>query len=245
MCFAHLHLHTHFAARRRQQDRELMPRVARPACRRAPSPTTATCSARCSSTRRPSRSRREADHRLRDVRRAAQPLREGRAARRLRAGGNYHLILLAMNHEGYRNLCRMVIAGLPRGLLLQAAHRQGAAARAQRGLIRSRGCLARRGRATPAPGRHDARARATEEYSTLFDDRFYLEIQDNHLPEQAKVNDELRQLAPELGIPLVGTNDCHYLERRRPGPRGAALHPDRQALLRREALEASRPTSST
>ncbi len=48
------------------------------------------------------------------------------------AGGNFHMILLAMNLEGYRNLCKMVTPVVPGGLLLQAAHRQGAAARAER-----------------------------------------------------------------------------------------------------------------
>ena len=58
---------------------------------------------------RPRRSAGSADHRLRDVRRAAKPRRaDAVRADDYETGGNFHLILLAMNHEGYRNLCRLV-----------------------------------------------------------------------------------------------------------------------------------------
>src|SRR4029078_3391639 len=67
--------------------------------------------------------------------------------------------------------------------------------------------------ATAIPAERLDRARAAiEEYSTLFGDRYYLEIQDNHLPEQRAVNEVLIPWSKEMGIPLVATNDCHYLE---------------------------------
>ena len=131
--------------------------------------------------------RRQADHRLRGLRRPGQPPREAarRAATTTRPAGNYHLILLAMNKEGYRNLCRLVTARLHGGLLLQAAHRQGAAARAQRGPDRALRLPGERGQpARSPPARSTAPARVLEEYRALFDGRYYLEIQDNHLAEQ-------------------------------------------------------------
>src|SRR5205823_2754803 len=68
------------------------------------------------------------------------------------------------------------------------------------------------------------RARAAaEELARIFDGRFYVEIQDNRLPAQERVNRELIALARAMGLPLVGTNDCHYLR-----PEDAAAH---EALL--------------
>src|SRR6185295_6457403 len=64
---------------------------------------------------------------------------------------------------------------------------------------------------------------AAEELASIFDGRFYVEIQDNHIEAQERVNRELVALAGKLGLPLVGTNDCHYL-----GPEDAAAH---EALL--------------
>ena len=52
---------------------------------------------------------------------------------------------------------------------------------------------------------------AAREYAELFPGRFYLEVQANELPEQLKVNQALLELAPRWGIPLVATNDVHYL----------------------------------
>jgi DNA polymerase-3 subunit alpha len=52
---------------------------------------------------------------------------------------------------------------------------------------------------------------AAREYAEIFPDRFYLEIQANNIPEQEKVNAALLELGPKWGIPLVATNDCHYL----------------------------------
>src|SRR5207249_2885494 len=60
---------------------------------------------------------------------------------------------------------------------------------------------------------------AAEELARIFDGRFYIEIQDNRLPAQERVNRELVRLARELGLPVVGTNDCHYLR-----PEDAAAH---------------------
>ena len=57
------------------------------------------------------------------------------------------------------------------------------------------------------------RARAVmEEHRAIFDGRYYVEVQDNHLPEQERANRLLVELAGELSLPLVATNDCHYLE---------------------------------
>ena len=53
-----------------------------------------------------------------------------------------------------------------------------------------------------------------EDYASMFGERYYVEIQDNKLAEQEQANAELVRLARGLGLPLVATNDCHYLARR-------------------------------
>ena len=70
---------------------------------------------------------------------------------------------------------------------------------------------------------------AAETYASIFGDRYYIEIQDNKLAEQEKVNRLLVELAKELSIPVVATNDCHYGERGGfSRARCAALRADRQ-----------------
>jgi len=127
------------------------------------------------------------------------------------AGGNYHLIVLAMNAVGYRNLCRLVTAGYREGFHYKPRVDKELLGELNEGLISLSGCLS--GEIARNIVRDDrARAKAAaQELAAIFDGRFYLEIQDNHLPEQAVVNVELRRFATELGLPLVGTNDCHYL----------------------------------
>ncbi|MCP4683025.1 MAG: DNA polymerase III subunit alpha, partial [Desulfobacterales bacterium] len=60
-------------------------------------------------------------------------------------------------------------------------------------------------------GRYDKGKKKAEELASIFEDRFYLEVQANKLPEQIKLNKALGELSEELSIPLVATNDCHYL----------------------------------
>jgi DNA polymerase-3 subunit alpha len=135
------------------------------------------------------------------------------------AGGNYHMILLAMNREGYRHLCRLVTAGYREGFHYKPRVDKDLLRELNGGLIALSGCL--RGEVahsllTDQPER--ARS-AAEELARIFDGRFYVEIQDNRLPAQERVNRGLVGLARELGLPIVGTNDCHYL-----APEDAAAH---------------------
>ena len=122
-----------------------------------------------------------------------------------------HLVLLCENETGYRNLSYMVFLegfyGRPRiDMDLLRAHSEG--------LIALSACLAG---AIPRRLKIDDYEGAKEiarEYSAIFGpDRFYLELQDHGIAEQAKVNPMLLRLARELELPLVVTNDCHYLRR--------------------------------
>ena len=138
--------------------------------------------------------------------------KQSMGAEDLEHGGNFHLILLAMNLDGYRNLCRLVTAGFTEGFYRKPRVDRELLRELNGGLIALSGCLS--GELARAMLRDDGkRARAAaEEYASIFNERFYVEIQANHLPQQEKVNPALIELARELSLPLVATNDCHYLK---------------------------------
>jgi DNA polymerase-3 subunit alpha len=87
------------------------------------------------------------------------------------------------------------------------------------GLIALSGCLSSEVARNIVAGRPERARAAAEELAHIFADRFYLEIQDNRLPAQEQVNREIRVIGRDLGLPLVATNDCHYLR-----PDDAAAH---------------------
>jgi len=141
-------------------------------------------------------------------RREKRPVREDD----YESGGNFHLVLLAMNPTGYRNLCRLVTLGYTEGFYSKPRIDKELLRELNGGLIALSGCLASEVNQAMQAGRVDRARVVMEEYRSIFDGRYYVEIQDNHLPEQEQANGELVGLARELGLPLVATNDCHYLE---------------------------------
>ncbi len=126
--------------------------------------------------------------------------------------GNFHLILLAMNTQGYQNLCRLVTAGFTEGFYYKPRVDKELLRELNGGLIALSGCLASEVNRAIAVGSLDRARAVLSEYREMFDGRYYVEVQDNHLPEQVRANEVLVDLANELSLPLVATNDCHYLE---------------------------------
>ena len=127
----------------------------------------------------------------------------------------YHLTLLAESAVGYRNLVKLCSAGFLQGLQrgkpfvdagLMAAHSEGVIALT--GCLQSRFCQALVG---DRP--QEARAAADELLSIFGEDSVYFEVQKNGIPEQDKANEGIVRIARELGRPLVGTGDVHYLGR--------------------------------
>lgn len=123
-----------------------------------------------------------------------------------------HLVLLVKNQAGYENLCRLVTAAHLEGFYYRPRIDKELLARHHQGLIALSACLQG---VVAAPLRRGDEKRALLElefYRDLFDNRrFFLEIQDNGIPEQYEVNRRLIDLARTHDIPLVATNDCHYL----------------------------------
>ncbi|MGH7789429.1 MAG: DNA polymerase III subunit alpha, partial [Candidatus Binatia bacterium] len=126
--------------------------------------------------------------------------------------GNFHLILLAMNELGYKNLCRLVTLGYTEGFYYKPRIDKALLREFNCGLIALSGCLASEVNQAIKLGSLDRARGVMEEYRAMFDGRYYVEIQDNHLAEQERANTALISLASELSLPMVATNDCHYLE---------------------------------
>ncbi len=128
-----------------------------------------------------------------------------------RAKQRHHLILLAENETGYHNLIRLVTKGYLEGFHYRPRVDKAQLRQYSEGVIALSACLAGEiPRALMRSTMDDALALA-HEYMDIYPDRFYLELQSNGLKEQEVLNDRLIELAQKTGLPLVATNDCHYL----------------------------------
>ena len=126
----------------------------------------------------------------------------------------YHLVLLVMDETGYRNLSRLVTLGNLEGFYYHPRIDMEILRKYNAGLIALSACLKGHIPYYLRIGRAEEAKRYARELSSIFDhDRFYLEIMANKLPEQITVNKALKELAQELSLPLVATNDCHYLNK--------------------------------
>ncbi|MDT3425173.1 DNA polymerase-3 subunit alpha [Paenibacillus forsythiae] len=125
----------------------------------------------------------------------------------------YHLILLARNEEGYRNLMRLVSIGHLEGYHYKPRIDMEALAGHAEGLVCLSSCLGGEVPQHLLHGRDEEAKKAALRYREIFGEYFYLELQDHGMPEQKRVNPKLIALAEETGIPLVATNDVHYLSR--------------------------------
>ena len=125
-----------------------------------------------------------------------------------------HLVLLARNDVGYKNLVRLVTAANLEGFYYKPRIDKELLARHAEGLIGLSGCLASE---VPEMILKDqpARARAAIDWfkQVLGPENFYLELQNHGIPEQAKVNKHLIPWAKEFGLKCVATNDVHYVEK--------------------------------
>ena len=127
----------------------------------------------------------------------------------------FHLVLLASDLVGYRNLCRLVTDAHIDGYYYKPRIDREHLARHSAGLIGLSACLnGEVARALEVEDWDLARSAAGSYRDILGPDRFYLELQDHGLPEQRRLNEQLLRLGPEVGLPLVVTNDLHYVHRR-------------------------------
>ncbi|MCX7982066.1 MAG: DNA polymerase III subunit alpha [Syntrophales bacterium] len=125
-----------------------------------------------------------------------------------------HLCVLAKNVKGYKNLMKLTTAGYLKGFYYRPRVDKELLREHHEGLIAMSACLHGEIPAFLLDGNLDGAIRAAEEYRDIFGrENFYLELMENGLPEQKIVNEGLKNISERLGIPLVATNDCHYLRR--------------------------------
>ncbi len=124
-----------------------------------------------------------------------------------------HLILLCKNEVGYKNLCYMVSMSFIDGFYMKPRVDMDLIREHHEGLIALSGCLAGRIPQLILAGSMEEAEKYALEMKGLFGDDFYLEVQDHGLDDQRRVAYGLRLLSEKLDIPLVATNDVHYLRR--------------------------------
>ena len=123
-----------------------------------------------------------------------------------------HLVLLAMNETGYKNLLKLTSIASLEGMYYKPRIDRELLQAHNEGLICLSACLGAEVPQHLMNGDVKAAEHAACEFREIFGDRYYLEIQDHYLEKQQGVNEQLIQMAAKLKIPLVATNDVHYLD---------------------------------
>ena len=126
----------------------------------------------------------------------------------------YHLILLCRNEEGYRNLCYLDSAAFTEGFYIKPRIDKEILRQHAGGLIALSACQSGEVPRLLLAGNYEGAKAAALEMRELFgEDGYYLELQDHKLPNDPAINQGLIRIHQETGIPLVVTNDAHYLRR--------------------------------
>lgn len=125
----------------------------------------------------------------------------------------HHLILLAKNMEGYRNLSILATLGFKEGFYYNPRIDKEILRKHSKGLIASSACLG--GEIPQAILNNDLQAAhaAIEEFKEIFGEDFFLELMDHGLPEQKQVNKVLVELAKEYDVNIIATNDVHFVNK--------------------------------
>lgn len=126
--------------------------------------------------------------------------------------GSRHLVLLCENDTGYRNLIALVSQAWVEGFYTKPRVDLDLLRQHHEGLIALSACLAGEIPQALLRGDFPGAKEAALLYREIFGaENFYLELQDHGLPDQKRINPQLIRLSRETGIPLVATNDCHYI----------------------------------
>lgn len=128
-------------------------------------------------------------------------------------GKNYHLTVLCMNERGYRNLSRLVTKGYFKGFYRRPRVDHEMLSEHNEGLIVLSGCMSSELSQAIFKKDQKEQIRIASIYREIFGDRYYLEVQAVGLPEQRRINSQLRKIASSMDIKLAATNDCHFLTR--------------------------------
>ncbi len=136
-----------------------------------------------------------------------------RFEKRGNSGGSNHLVLLARNATGYHNLVRLVSLGYLEGFYYRPRIDLDLLSRHSEGLIALSACLKGSVAWNLAKGQYEkARDHAADMKDIFGPDHYYLEIQDHGIEDQQRTNPDIIKLAGELELPIICSNDCHYLQ---------------------------------
>lgn len=126
---------------------------------------------------------------------------------------NYHLVLLVKNEAGYNNLMKIVSKASIEGFYYKPRVDHEFLKEHSEGLIALSACLGGEIQSSIVNSNLDKAKEIALLYKDIFKDGFYLELQYHGIEEQLKVNEELVRMSKSMGIPLVATNDVHYIEK--------------------------------
>jgi len=139
--------------------------------------------------------------------------RDGRKSRAGRSSQSNHLVLLASNSSGYYNLVRLVSLGYLEGFYYRPRIDKDLLSQHSEGLICLSACLQGSVASKLTEDKYEEALREAGEMNEIFGQgNYYLELQDHQIAEQKRVNEGVLKLSKALGIPMVATNDCHYLD---------------------------------
>ena len=126
----------------------------------------------------------------------------------------YHLILLAKNELGYRNLMKLVTLAHLEGYYYKPRVDWEILSKYHEGIIATSACLQGQLSSLLREGKENEAEKVAREYGELFGkDHYYIELQKHpHIPLQDEINEKLVKLSRKLGLPLVATNDIHYVD---------------------------------
>lgn len=140
------------------------------------------------------------------------------------AGETFHLLLLAKDLEGYRNLCKLTSIAALEGFYYKPRVDHELLHRFSKGLIATSTCLGSEVDQALLDGNYDKAQYTAGMYAEMFGrENYYIELQDHRLPEQARIRDDLIRISRELKVPVIATNDAHYLCRADAGPHDVLL----------------------
>ncbi len=147
--------------------------------------------------------------------------------RKDRSGGvarTHHLVLLSETLDGYKNLMKLVTAGHLEGFYYKPRIDKELLERHSKGLIGLSACLNGEVAHNLVSEEYEAAKKAAGEYADILGpNRFYLEMQDQGLEAEHRINPDIARMSKELDLPLVVTNDCHYLTQADSHPHDALL----------------------
>ncbi len=142
-------------------------------------------------------------------------LADGSRFEKNKGSGYTHLVLLVKNEIGYRNLIYMVSKGFTDGFYSKPRIDLDLIREHSEGLVALSGCIAGEIPKLILAGEYELAKKKAELMARIFEpESFYLEIQNHGLPEEAEVTEAICRISKETGIPLVATNDVHYLEKK-------------------------------